>query len=349
MKQITFFAYFMSTTTSVRPSRISSSLAYAYKVLSKLSRLLGITFEGGCKMSEGMVSIKKVIPIIVVTWILSLITTLTVVYVVLSIFPSGTGSGAITTENIMDGAIVTTKLADGAVTSAKILDGTITGVDISDGSIIAVKVADGAVTTDKIADEAVSTDKIADDAVVTIKLADGAVTSAKILDGTVTAVDLATGAVTEIQISAGAVTTTKIADYAVTNLKLAANAIPFNSTYGTGTISKTTASWQNITDLSVTITVERNSTLLIMFSVQSAISLDDQNVLWRALVNATAALPGSVYLQPPGEGTQWSAVSYTFYKPNVSAGQHNVYMQWYVSGGTGWVGLRTLFVIALPT
>jgi len=299
-------------------------------------------------MSEGTISIKKVIPIIVVTWILSLVTTLTVVYVVLSIFPSGTGGGAITTENIVDGAIVTTKLADGAVTSAKILDGTITGVDISDGSIIAVKIADGAVIADKIADSAVSTDKISDDAVVTIKLADGAVTSAKILDGTVTAVDLATGAITEINIAAGAVTTTKIADYAVTNLKLAAGAIPFNSTYGTGTISKTTASWENITDMSVTITVERNSTLLIMFSVQSAISLDDKNILWRALVNTDTALPGALYLQPPGEGSQWSLVSYNFYQPDVSAGEYTVYVQWYVSGGTGWVGHRTLFVIALP-
>lgn len=299
-------------------------------------------------MSEGTISIKKVIPIIVVTWILSLATTLTVVYVVLSIFPTETG-GAITTENIVDGAIVTTKLADGVVTSAKILDGTITGVDISDGSIIAVKIADGAVTTDKIADGAISTDKIADDAIVTIKLDDGAVTSAKILDGTVTAVDLATGAVTEIQIRAGAVTTTKIADYAVTNLKLAANAIPFNSTYGSETISKTTASWENITDMSVTITMERNSTLLIMFSAQSAISLDDKSICWRILVNATTALPGALYLQPPGEGNQWSSVSYTFYKPSVSAGEYTVQAQWYVSGGTGWVANRVLFVIALPT
>lgn len=292
---------------------------------------------------------ERAIPIIVVTWILSLVTTLAVVYVAPNIFPIGIGDGAVTTEKIADSAIITTKLADGAVTSAKIMDGTITGVDIADGSIITVKVADGAVTTDKIADGTVTTDKIADDAVVTIKLADGTVTSAKILDGAVTAVDLATGAVTGIHIGDGAVTTTKIADYAVTSLKLAANAIPFNSTYGTGTVSKTTASWQNITDLSVTIIVERKSTLLIMFSTQSAISLDDKNILWRALVNTTTTLPGSVYLQPPGESTQWSSVSYNFYQPDVGAGQHTVYVQWYVSGGTGWVGYRTLFVIALPT
>jgi len=299
-------------------------------------------------MSKEAIPIKKAIPIIVVTWILSLITTLTVVYVAPSVFKIGVSDGLITTDKIADSAIITTKLANGTVTSTKILDGTITGIDMADSSIIAVKVADGAVTTDKIADGAITTDKIADDAVVTIKLANGAVTSAKILDGTVTTVDLANGAVTEIQIRDGAVTTAKIADYAVTNLKLAANAIPFNSTCETGTVSKATASWENITGMSVTITVERNSTLLIMFSTQSAISVVDKNIQWRVFVNTTTALPESVYLQPPGEGTQWSSVSYTFYKPSVSAGQHTVYVQWYVSGGTGWVGRRTLFVIALP-
>lgn len=300
-------------------------------------------------MSEGTITIKKVVPIIVVTWILSLITTLTVVYVMLGITPSGVGEGAITTEKIADSAIVTTKLADGSVTSAKILDGTITGVDIADGSIIAVKVDDGAVTTDKIADGAVTTDKMSDDAIVTVKLADGAVTSAKLLDGAVTTVDLATGAITEILIRDGAVTTTKIADYSVTNLKLAGNAIPFNITHRTEQISKTTASWDNISDTEVTITLERNSTLLIMFSIQSAISSPDNNIIWRALVNTTTAVPSNIYLQPPGEGTNWSSVSYTFYIRDVSAGQHTVYVQWYVSGGTGWVANRVLSVIALPS
>ncbi|MDH5449428.1 MAG: hypothetical protein OEX77_00825 [Candidatus Bathyarchaeota archaeon] len=240
-------------------------------------------------MVDGTISIKKVVPLIVVTWILSLATTLTVVYVVLSISPSGIGDESITTEMIADSAIVTTKLADGTITSAKILD--------------------GAVTT----------------------------------------VDLDTGAVAEIQIRDGAVTTTKITDYAVTNLKLAANAIPFNSTYGTESITKTTASWENITDLSVTMTLERNSTLLIMFSVQSALSDPDKSVIWRAFVNTDTALPGSIYLQPPGEGNKWSSISYNFYKPDVSTGEYTIYVQWYVSGGTAWIANRVLFVIALPT
>ena len=58
-------------------------------------------------MSAGGFSIKKAIPIIVITWILSLITTLALVYVSPSIFPPLGGS------NIADGAIVTIKLSDG--------------------------------------------------------------------------------------------------------------------------------------------------------------------------------------------------------------------------------------------
>lgn len=93
-------------------------------------------------MSEGANSKKKVITIIVVTWILSLITTLAVVYVAPYIFPIGTthiSDGAVTTAKIADSAIVTTKLADGNVTSAKILDGTLTAADIADGTVTSLK------------------------------------------------------------------------------------------------------------------------------------------------------------------------------------------------------------------
>ena len=70
-------------------------------------------------MSEGSISIKKIAPIIAVTWILSLITTVGLVYVAPSIFPqiytSNIGEGAVTSGKIADGAIITTKLADGSV------------------------------------------------------------------------------------------------------------------------------------------------------------------------------------------------------------------------------------------
>lgn len=79
-------------------------------------------------MSGMATSIKKAAPIIVVTWILSLVTTLAVVYVAPNILPLQTtqiSDNAVTAEKIADTAIITTKLADGSVTSAKIENGTL--------------------------------------------------------------------------------------------------------------------------------------------------------------------------------------------------------------------------------
>lgn len=296
-------------------------------------------------MSEGAISIKKAIPIIVVTWILSLITTLGIVYVAPNIFPP------LTTEKVADNAIITTKLADGTVTSAKILDGTITAVDISNGAIVTIKVANDSITTEKITDGAVTTAKIADNAIVTVKLADGAVTTAKILDGTITAEDLATGSVTTIKIADGAVTTVNIADYAVTNLKLASYAIPFASTYSTTLASTTeTVNWVDMAGMSVTLTLDRTSHILIIFSTEAYTNQQDKQISVRALVDALVAYPGSIGLTPR-EYSDYSdsrAYTYTLYLPSVSAGTYTVKIQWMVSGGTGYAGSRTLTVIALP-
>jgi hypothetical protein len=295
------------------------------------------------------------IPVIVITWILSLVTTLAIVYVAPSIFPLN-----VSTDNIADSAVITTKLADGTVTSAKILDGTLTAEDISDGSIIAVKVADGAVTTikladgvittDKMDDEAVTTAKIADGAIVTIKLADGSVTSAKIVDGTVTAADLADNAIITAKISDGAVTTRIIADGAVTNVKLAAGAIPYNVTsfdYLDDWITTTSMSWVNMTGTSADITVTRNSTLLIMFTAMCTVDTVGEYMYWHAMVNSTEAYPASFYNIAMQVNT-YGTYSCNFHK-DVTAGTYTVYMQWRTySGNTARVRERTLFVIALP-
>ncbi len=99
-------------------------------------------------MSEGAISRKKVISVIVVTWILTLITTLAVVYVAPNIFPFGTthiSDRAVTTAKIADSAVITAKLADGNVTSAKILDGTLTAADIADGAVTNLKLTSQAI------------------------------------------------------------------------------------------------------------------------------------------------------------------------------------------------------------
>lgn len=252
-------------------------------------------------MSKDKVPLKIVVPIIVVTWVLSLISALAIVSIMPSLFPVRTeqiGAGLITSDKIADGAIITLKLADGNVTSAKILNGNITAADLADSSIITVKFADGSVTTAKLAD--------------------------------------------------GNVTTDKIADGNVTNTKLAAYAIPFNASQGTNAYNKNTAIWENVTAMSVQITMERNSTLLIMFSAETRINIL-QNVRFQALVDGSTALPGLVYAQPPGWPGWYSTISYNFYLQNVGPGQHTVYIQWYVYGGaTATMYHRTLLVIALP-
>jgi hypothetical protein len=323
-------------------------------------------------MSDGAFQIKKVIPIIVLTWILSLVTTLAIVYVAPSIFPI-----SVSTDNIADEAIITTKLADGTVTSAKVVDGTLTAMDIADGSILTVKIDDGAVTTDKIEDGAVTTDKIDDEAVttskiddeaitaakiangaiVTIKLADGSVTSAKILDGTVAAVDLANGsiitakiangAVTTAKIADGAVTTDKIADGNVTNSKLAAYAIPFNVTHIYGSASTTSTTWVDMPNTSLNITLTRNSTLIIMFSSEARNPSSTERISVRALINGTAANPSYVFFTPD-DVIEYGVYAYNFYRENVGNGTYPIQMQWYVSGGTGYVYYRSLIVMALP-
>src|SRR5438445_4118819 len=144
------------------------------------------------------------LPVITITWILSLITTLAIISVAPGIFPVPSSVNPVAPSS-----------------SAVILDGSITGVKLADGSVVSVKISDGAVTTNKLSSNSVTTEKLSDGAVVTMKLADGSVTSLKIADGTITSTNLATGAVTQVKIADGAITTSKIADGAVATVQLA--------------------------------------------------------------------------------------------------------------------------------
>jgi hypothetical protein len=295
------------------------------------------------------VPIKIVIPIIVVTWILSLISALAIVYTVPSLI--GVGKGSITSDKIANGAIINVKLANGSVTSAKILDGTITAADLADGSVITIKVADGAITTQKIADGNVTTSKIADGAVATVKLADSSVTSAKILDGTITAADLSTGSVTTITIADGAITTQKLANFSVTSLKLAANAIPYNETSvsSTANVQTNSTTFTDMPATSVQITLTRNSTLFIMFCARTYVGAAGNVLYVQAMVNSTNALPSSSWTIFTGT-TNAESRSFTFYYLNAIAGTYTVKIQWRVWQSTsyGYVAERSLIVMALP-
>jgi hypothetical protein len=317
-------------------------------------------------MSKGAFSLKKAIPIILVTWILSFVTTLALVYVSPSIFPPlGTDNiqdSAITSAKITDGAIVTLKLSDETVTSAKIVDGTISAQDLMDGSIITIKVADGAVTADKIADSSVSTGKIADaaitptkiaeGAIVTAKLADSSVTSAKILDGTIIAQDLANGSVMTVKIADGAVTTSKIADNAVTSTKLAADAIPYFATYNMSLASTNSTSFVDVPDTALTVSLNRKSNLIIMLSAEAWVDGAGDSLFVRALVDSTVANPnsGAMVLLTTAGSSQHGSYAVNFYLEDVDAGTYIVKIQWSELLGAQLAHMadRTLNVIALP-
>jgi hypothetical protein len=307
------------------------------------------------------VPVKIVIPIIVVTWILSLISCLAIVSVVPSLFGIGVGKGSITSDKIADGAVITVTLANGSVTSEKILDGTITAVDLADGSVITIKIANGAVTTPKIADSAIVTVKLADNAVTsakiadhaitTVKLADGSVTSAQILDGTITAADLGTGSVTSIKIADGTITTEKLADFSVTALKLAADAIPHNETSISSPqdVQASSTTMTDMPDMSVQITLTRNSTLFVMFSAR-ATAVSGGYLYVQAMVDSMPALPSNDYIILTMD-TNHECRSFIFYYLNATAGTHTVHMQWRIYQATyyGYVAQRSLVVMALPT
>jgi hypothetical protein len=317
-------------------------------------------------MSKNGFSLKKALPLIAITWTISLVTTLAFVYFAPSIFPpletQNIADAAVTASKIDEGAIVTVKLADGSVTSAKILDGSITTVDLMDGSITSIKVANGTITNAKLAEEAVTTNKIADGAIVTAKLADGAVTSAKIVNGAIIAEDLADGSVIAVKIKDGAVTTNKIADGAVTtpkiadgvvtDVKLASDAIPYFATYNASLVSTQSTSFVDLPETALNITLNRKSNLMIMFSAEAWVDGAGDEIYVRALVNSTVANPnsGSLTLFTTAGESQHGSYAVNFYLEDVDAGAYTVRIQWSERLGASFahMGDRTLHVIALP-
>jgi hypothetical protein len=90
------------------------------------------------------------------------------------------GTGIVTTTNILDGTIAATDMADSSVTSAKITDATIAMADLVDSSITSAKISDSTIATADLADSSVTSVKINDGTVATGDLADDSVTPAKI-------------------------------------------------------------------------------------------------------------------------------------------------------------------------
>jgi hypothetical protein len=146
------------------------------------------------------------------------------------------------------------------------------------------------------------------------------------------------------------------ANYSVTNLRLAPYAIPFVSAYSlVASATSEMYSWVDMPNMSVSITLNRTSHVLVMWSAEA--NQDDwRNTIYvRALVGESIANPGAVILTPivhdvagHTHSLDYSVYSYIFYRPSVTAGNYTIKMQWQVSGGVGRVWYRTLTVIALP-
>ncbi len=147
----------------------------------------------------------------------------------------------------------------------------------------------------------------------------------------------------------------RIGDESVTDVKLASQAIPFASTHATDFKTTTeTAQYVDMSGMSVNLSLNRKSHLLILFNVEAYAS-ENEWIAIRALVGQDAAYPGEIYLTPNIYGSanesylvDWAAYGYNFYQPSVGVGTYTIKIQWIISEGRGYVTDRTLTVIALP-
>jgi uncharacterized coiled-coil protein SlyX len=147
------------------------------------------------------------------------------------------------------------------------------------------------------------------------------------------------------------------------------SSIPSNSSYTYSYAATSEAySWVDIPAMSVTLTVNRTSNLMILFSTDAYCSAGPQEttrIFIQAIVNSTAADPNYVTLTPCVQVTgtyglighahalSEGAYSYIFNMPTVTPGFYTIKIQWRViyssPQGIGVAGSRTLTVIALPT
>ena len=126
---------------------------------------------------------------------------------------------------------------------------------------------------------------------------------------------------------------------------------PFNSTRSSEVDSTTSTSWEDMPDMAVDITLTETSQLLIMFSSEAYLNATNF-LMVQARINSTLlAYPdnGNLFLtRQTVDGC--GSYSFTFYRPNVSAGTYTIKIEWrvYPFVGTGYVNDRTLTVMALP-
>ena len=112
-----------------------------------------------------------------------------------------------------------------------------------------------------------------------------------------------------------------------------------------GWLSTTTGYWTDVPDMTGTLVTTVDAGLAISFTAE-AFTAGGSSMFIRALVDGQAASPSDVEYVAEGFG---GVRSFTFVKPNVSAGTHSIAIQWHASGAqTSYVGDRTLSVVAAP-
>ena len=125
----------------------------------------------------------------------------------------------------------------------------------------------------------------------------------------------------------------------------------FAVSWGIDPISTTeTVNYADMANMSVTLTINETSTVLILVSVEATPSLYER-IYITAMINGEAAKPGETVELTPVKSSAYSEMaSYTFNfcEPSVSPGTYTIKIQWLVTGGTGYIMYRTLTAIALP-
>jgi hypothetical protein len=127
-----------------------------------------------------------------------------------------------------------------------------------------------------------------------------------------------------------------------------ANAISFNSTFAEVEVTVNETDYVDMPDMSVSITLQNTSSVVIMFSAEATIGDAGEGIFVGADVGGTAAVPFFAVLATPTSDTLYNAHSFNFYADSVEAGTYTVSILWKVSGGTGYVRNRSLVVIVLP-
>jgi hypothetical protein len=215
-------------------------------------------------------------------------------------------------EHYTDGSIDTAHIANDQITAALIADNAIDSDMYVDGSIDTAHLAADAVDGTKIADDAINSEHYAADSIDTEHYAAGSVdntalgadcvTHQKVADNTIYAVHIVDGSCSNAKIATDAITNVKVADDAIGVAELSASGTANSSSFLRGdntwaaagggkvlqmvqhaerntplSITPGTATWTDISGLSVSITPSATSSKVLVGGHVSTVNPGDHN------------------------------------------------------------------------